>query len=48
MYIDDEPTMSFNNFDYVEIKKDKPILDKKIDVEMFCGDCHKPVVTLVN
>ena len=48
MFIDDEPTMSFNNFDYVEIKKAKPILDKKIDLEVFSGDCHKPVVTFVN
>ena len=48
VFIDDEPTMKFNNFDYVEIKKAKPILDKKIDLEVFSGDTHKPVVTFVN
>ena len=48
IFIDDEPKMQFNNFDYVEIKKAKPILEKKIDLEVFNGDCHKPVVTFVN
>ena len=49
VFIDEnQPTMQFNNFDYVEIKKAKHILEKKIDVEVFPGEVHKPIVTFVN
>ena len=49
IFIDsDEPTIKFNSFDYVEIKKAKHILEKKIDIEVFPGEAHKPIVTLVN
>mgnify|MGYP007058519852 CR=1 FL=1 len=40
--------MQFNSFDYVEIKKARPTPEKKIDLEVFSGDCHKPTVTLIN
>ena len=48
VFIDDQPTMQFNSFDYVEIKKARPSPEKKIDLEVFSGDCHKPTVTLIN
>lgn len=49
IFIDnDEPTMQFNNFPFVEIKKTLPEHEQKIDVEVFPGEVHKPTVTFVN
>ena len=44
----DCPTMQFNNLPRVEVKKVEPKRENKLDVEVFPGESHKPVITFVN
>ena len=44
----DCPTMQLNNLPKVEIKKVEPVRDNKLDIEVFPGESHKPVITFVN
>lgn len=44
----DCPTMQFNNLPRVEVKKVEPVLESKLDIEVFPGESHKPVITFVN
>ena len=40
--------MQFNNLPRVEVKKVEPKRENKLDVEVFPGQSHKPVITFVN
>lgn len=40
--------MQFNNLPRVEVKKVEPVLESKLDIEVFPGESHKPVITFVN
>ena len=43
----DCPTMQFNNLPRVEVKRVEPVHENKLDVEIFPGESHKPVITFV-